>query len=447
MKHWMAIAVAALLTGAGVWYYWNVSRANAAQSESPRFTAERAEYRPLRAEVSCSGSVESNQDVEIKCKATGQVIELPYDISEPVNKGDLLLKIDPVDEERTVRQAGVKLASSEAKLARVQQSLVIAERELEKSRKETGATMKAAQVSRDDLRTKAERTATLRKKGQVCQEEVESAEVAAVQAESTMQKASAGVDGVKIAEEQLELLRQDIKLAQADAESMKIELETANQRMKETQVFAPIAGIVSARMVQVGQIIASPTMNVGGGTALLTLSDLSRVFVLASVDESDVGEVRQKQPATITVDAFPDEHFAGEVVRVATKGTKVSNIVTFEVKIEVLDEAKRKLLPEMTADVEILVASKERTLAVPSEAIQRRGAGKIVLIPGGTEKEAAPVAVETGIDDGAFTEIVSGLEEGSTILIPQEDVAAKKKEEGGSGGFPGPPPGGGPPPM
>jgi len=150
------------------------------------------------------------------------------------------------------------------------------------------------------------------------------------------------------------------------------------------------------------------------------------------------------------VDAFPDERFKGEVVRVATKGKKVSNVVTFEVKIEVLDEAKDKLLPEMTADVEILVASKDNTLSIPSEAIERRGPDKVVLVPGPKGEAPTPVPVKTGVDDGTHTEILAGLQEGAAILIPQEqtdETTAREKVPGGPpGGFGGPPPGGGPPP-
>jgi len=304
MKKRMAIALVVLLTGAAGSCYWSARRNNAEKSNSMQFTMAKVECRSIRQEVSCSGSVVSNLDVEIKCKATGQITALPYDVSNSVKKSDLLLKIDPVDEERTVRQAEVRLASSEAKLARAKQSLLVSERELEKARKEAGATLKAAQASSKDLRTKAERTTALREKHYASPEEVGSAEAAAVEGESALQKASAGIDGLKVEEERLELLRQDIKLAQADVDSYQIDLETAKQRLTETQVYAPMAGVVSDRMVQVGQIIASPTMNVSGGTALLVLSDLSRVFVLASVDESDIGQVRPEQPASIrTTDA------------------------------------------------------------------------------------------------------------------------------------------------
>lgn len=455
MKKWILILVVFAFAGAAGAYYWNNKKANAADSSATTYTSATADYRPMRQEVTSSGSVVSNQDVEIKCKATGQITLLPFDISDVVTEGDLLLKIDPIDEERNVRLAEVKLTAAQAKMDRAKQNLVVSEQELAKTRQEAHATLTAAKASKSDTNQKAQRMVTLLEKTYASQEEVDSAEVAAIQADSALQKAYAEIEGIAVEEKRLELLRQDIILAQTDVESNQIELEDAKQRMDETQVFAPMTGTISERLVQVGQIISSPTMNVGGGTSLLTLSDLSRLFVLASVDESDIGLVKQGQPASISVDAFPDMHFRGEVVRVATKGSLISNVVTFEVKIEVLDEARQMLLPEMTADVSILVASADKALAVPAEAVSRRSGQKIVLIPGNAGQEPVQTPVVTGIDDGLFIEIVSGLEEGATILIPENNDSSTSSDDkqfslmggpprGGRGGGGAPPP---PPPA
>ncbi len=431
------------LVSCGGLYYQRTPSAET-NAASAAFTPAVVERRAIRQEITCSGPIVSNLDVEIKCKATGEVIELPFDISAPVKKGDLLLKIDPVDEERSVEQAQVKLAAAEAKYARAQQSLVISEQELKNGLINAEATLSAAQSSSKDLRAKAERQVALQEKKFASPEAVNSAQTAAIQADSALQKARAGLDGQKTNENRLELLRQDIKLAQTDVDYCKVDLKNAEQRLSETLVYAPIDGVVSDRLVEVGQIIASPKMNVGGGTALLTVSDTSRLFVLASVDESDIGHIQPGQSATISVDAYPDSKFTGRVVRVAAKGEKTSTIVTFEVKIEILDEGKSRLLPEMTADVEILAAANDDTLAVPSEAIQRRGAIKVVLVAGADSANPDAIEVQTGIDDGAYTEIVSGVQEKAAILIPQD--TSKEKASESKGGFGGPPPGG-PPPM
>jgi HlyD family secretion protein len=183
---------------------------------------------------------------------------------------------------------------------------------------------------------------------------------------------------------------------------------------------------VASRPVQIGQIIASGVSNVGGGTTFLTLSDLSRIFVVAAVDESDIGKVALGQAVTVTVDAFPLKEFKGTVVRIAAKGVNLSNVVTFEVKIEVTGNAKELLKPEMTANVkEILIAEKSDVLLVPCEAIVRKGRGKqiVTLVKEGAENE--DVTVETGITDGTKTEVVTGLTEGQTVLVRKGALETK----------------------
>ena len=100
---------------------------------------------------------------------------------------------------------------------------------------------------------------------------------------------------IAVDKESLEVKREDVKLAQCQVETDTISLETTNKRLKETKVFAPISGVISEQEVQIGQIVSSPLNNVGGGTTLLTLSDLSRIFIVASVDESDIGTVEVGQ--------------------------------------------------------------------------------------------------------------------------------------------------------
>nr|HDM59352.1 efflux RND transporter periplasmic adaptor subunit [Bacillota bacterium] len=228
-----------------------------------------------------------------------------------------------------------------------------------------------------------------------------------------------------------EVLRQDVTLAEGRVESNKIALEMAQQRLKDTKVFAPIDGVIAARQVEVGQIISSPTSNVGGGTALLVLSDLSRIFVLASVDESDIGRIEVGQRVTITADAFPDKEFYGKVVRVAARGENTSNVVTFDVKIEVLSEGKQNLKPEMTANVVVIAAESENALLVPSDAVYRRNGKTFVLVPSdGQQPERRNV--EVGIDDGVRTEILSGLKEGEEVVHSKGQIQSRWARQRGN---------------
>ena len=342
--------------------------------------------------VSTTGRVVANFDVEIKCKASGQILKLPYDISDKVNKDSLLVELDPIDEQRGVEQARVGLLSSQARLVQARQNLVIAEKKLvtEKQRAETALT--SAQAQYNETQAKANRLKRLIKSNLASQEQYDAVIAEAIQANARQEEARIRIKEVEIEKMNLEVKRQDIELAQAQVDSYRIALSVAEQRFKETKVFAPIDGIVTTRNVQIGQIISSGISNVGGGTTVLTLSDLSRIFVHASVDESDIGKVKVDQPAVITTDAFPQRKFRGQVVRIASRGVNSTNVVTFEVKIEVMDRNKSLLKPEMTANIEIIVAQKDAALLVPSEAIYRKsrtissGDGQTLLATGNQEK-------------------------------------------------------------
>jgi HlyD family secretion protein len=178
-------------------------------------------------------------------------------------------------------------------------------------------------------------------------------------------------------------------------------------------------GVVSALNIQKGNIISSGITNVGGGTTIMTLSDLSRIFILASVDESDIGHVALDQDVNITADAYAGRTFKGKVVRIATKGVNVSNVVTFEVKIEVLDDAKRLLKQEMTANVQIVAAQRDDVVLVPAQAVSRKQGevhATVVTESGRTEERT----VKLGLNDGDNWEVLEGLKEGEVVQLKPE---------------------------
>jgi len=404
-------------------YFWSCD-SNKAKTETEEWSHAQVEKGPVRVAVSCTGRVVSNLDVEIKCKASGEIIKLPFDISDQVKKGVLLVELDPVDEQRKVKQAKISLASSQAKLKQKKVDLQIAEKDLAIERKSIEVALKSAKAKANDARAKAERRKYLFEKKLTALETKESMETAAVQAEVDLENAQIRIEELEIKAKEVEIKRQDVKLAEAQVETDKINLSLAEQLLQDTKVYSPIDGVISERNVQSGQIISSGISNVGGGTVVMVVSDLSRMFVLASVDESDIGQVELGQDVAITADAFPGKHFSGKIERIGTKGVNVSNVVTFEVKIELLGANKSLLKPEMTTNIKIIVAKKEEALLVPSEAVFSKEKQHFVrtLIDGGDMKERP---VQVGISDGVFTEIVSGLNEGDTVVYRQGEVSSR----------------------
>jgi macrolide-specific efflux system membrane fusion protein len=174
---------------------------------------------------------------------------------------------------------------------------------------------------------------------------------------------------------------------------------------------------------QKGALISSSLSTVGG-TPVMTISDLSKIFVLASVDEADIGGVRLGQPCHITADAFPRRDFSGTVVRIAPQGQSTRNVVTFEVKIEVTDDDKDLLRPEMTANVEIVAETRHNIVLVPMLSLfDKNDQTYLTVVKDNNATEDR--AVQVGIDDGDNAEITSGLSAGEKILVHHNDADSK----------------------
>ena len=431
MKKIIGIIVLLSLVGGGLWYWKSRSAGETGPAPTPTAKVERG---PVRQAVSSTGKVVSNLDVEIKCKASGEIVNLPFDISQAVRKGDLLLQLDPRDEQQRVRQAEATVRASQARLVNARESLALAEETLKTDRQRADAALTAARARAQDARAKAERTRELLGKRLASPEEAETADTAATQAAAEAENAATAIEELKSQARTLEQARQQIRIAEAQVDNDQVSLDLARQRLTETRVVSPVDGVVTQRAVQIGQIISSGISNVGGGTTALVISDLSRIFVLAAVDESDIGQVRPGQRVKVTVDAHRNREFSGEVVRISPRGVNVSNVVTFEVKIEVTASDKELLRPEMTANVEVLIDERPDALLAPSDAIFRRGGRTWVTLQAAdgarTDRE-----VGAGISDGRRTEILSGLAADDTVLVQGSD-----SKWNGQGQRPGGPP-------
>jgi macrolide-specific efflux system membrane fusion protein len=205
------------------------------------------------------------------------------------------------------------------------------------------------------------------------------------------------------------------RAALLDAARARGELKRWEEFYKPTPILAPINGSVISRNVEPGQTFTT-------ADAVLVLSD--RLTVKAQVDETDIAEVRLKQPAKIILDAYPKEVFSAHVDQIAYDATTVNNVTTYVV--DVLPENPPDFLRSgMTASVEFDVASKTGALVLPLEAVRTAEGRSIALV--GAPKGGEPVerTVGVGLNDGRRIEIVSGLAEGETVLIPQRKTASR----------------------
>ena len=195
--------------------------------------------------------------------------------------------------------------------------------------------------------------------------------------------------------------------ARASLTSAQINLERARQNLAYTNIYSPIDGVVVERAMDVGQTVAA---SLSAPKLFVIANDLSRMQILASVDESDIGKIVAGQPVTFTVQSFPDRQFTGSVEQVRLNATTLNNVVSYTAVVSVSNE-DGKLLPGMTASVKLVTASADDVLTVPSTALRftpPEGAKTNVPVrKSRTDSTAAPSAVASaqpagGANGGGF---------------------------------------------
>jgi len=186
-------------------------------------------------------------------------------------------------------------------------------------------------------------------------------------------------------------------------------LERWESAYKAAPLMAPLDGTVIVRAVEPGQTVTT-------NDPVVVIAD--RLIVKAQVDETDIGVIAVGQPATISLDAFPQEVIPAHVDHVAYEAKTVNNVTIYQV--DVLPEHVPDFMRSgMTATVTFTVASKSDALVLPTEAVRQDHSGASVLIPG-TKMWGRPAhqGITTGLTDGKWIEVVSGLQEGAVVLAP-----------------------------
>lgn len=351
--------------------------------EAPKLETAVVDTGDVVSRVSATGALSAVTTVQVGAQVSGRISELHADFNDKVKKGQLLARLDPVTFDASVKSAQANLAVAEAALVRAQAN--------------------AAQTKKQ-----AARLAELAAKQLVAPAEVETAEAAAVAASAEVSSSSA-------------------QIAQARAN-----LERAQADLSYTRILSPIDGVVLSRAVDVGQTVAASL----SAPVLFTIAgDLKKMQVDTDVSEADVGRVKEGQPASFTVDAFPGERFVGAVRQVRNAAETLNNVVTYAVMVDV-DNGDGRLRPGMTATVTFVTEERDDVVRVPNAALRYRAPEKkktettttaeapkkerpkgrtvSVLRPGAVEPEV--VTVVTGLSDGAWTEVKEGLSKGDVVV-------------------------------
>lgn len=177
----------------------------------------------------------------------------------------------------------------------------------------------------------------------------------------------------------------------------RVSVDNAKDQLDDTNVRAPINGTIIEKQVERGQVISSPTNDVGGGTVLLKMADLNLVQVRTLVDETDIGKIQPGQRATVTVDAFPNRPFQGTVLKIEPQALTEQNVTMFPVLVRI-DNKEGLLRPGMNAEVEVHVGRRDNVLAVPNAALR-------------TQRDVGSAAQVLGLDPEAVQQQLAGQQD------------------------------------
>ncbi len=429
------VALAALGVGAYLWL-------RPKPSTSPTSTVETATVQRglFRVSVSGPGTLEPVQSLSVKPAINGTVLKLPS-VGDRVQKGELLVELDPTNYTRALENARLALQKAQANLDKLRADQASA---LATSRQNVASAEVALANARRDLeaaRTNQQATQKLYELGGASAQSLQSARDTYAKAQAALEVAQVNLNTAR----QALTLRssanaQDLRNAQIALEQARLEVKNAEENLASTKIYAPFDGVVAEVNAQVGSIGVGAT--VSNATTLLTLIDDSSVNLPVQIDESEIAKVRVGQKVEVTLDAFSGETFAGVVTAISPSARIQQNIAVFFVTVNV-PNPERKLRPGMTAEGEIIAEEIPQALTIPKRAVQtvRNRAYVDVLQPDGSKET---VRVVLGPDDGVNQVVLEGLEARQTVVLPSRVQAPSNQSGQGGLRLPiGTPPGGG----
>ncbi len=362
--------------------------------------------------VSASGKVRALNTIKVGAEVSGQITKVYVDFNSPVQAGQVLAEIDPTRVRARVEQSEAQVAVARANLQQTAANVARARAELEIQ-------------ERDFDRQKA-----LAERGFV---------------------SKAGLD---IAQSKLNSARNALQVALAQTQSGgaqirqgNAELSSATLDLKRTVIVAPASGVIINKLVEPGTTVAASFQT---PNLFEIAADTTKMQVEASVDEADIGQIREGQMVSFTVDSYPDDVFKAKVRQVRQAPVEAQNVVSYLVIIDV-DNVNGKLLPGMTANVEIITDVRKNVTRVPTNAMRFRPRLADRPKPAADKSESEPAkkgnprpkvyllgddpyrpvrqVIQTGLQGEEYTEVVSGLKKGDKVLVRTKSLKPKKEAD------------------
>jgi HlyD family secretion protein len=372
-------------------------------SDAPAVATDVVSRGTILTTVTASGTLEAVDTVQVGTQVSGSIQSLGADFNSIVKKGQVLARLDPSVIQAEIERAKANLLGAEADVERLE-------------------------VQLSDAETKLNRATELAARQLISTSDLEAAQLTKRTTEAQIKSASAQVTQARAA------------------------LSQSQVNLQKTVITSPINGIVISRSVDVGQTVAA---SLQAPTLFTIAADLREMQLKASIDESDLGNIKEGQPVTFRVDAYPTDVFRGTVRQVRLNPVLASNVVTYAAIVSA-PNAQLKLKPGMTATLTVEVTRRDNVLRVPNAALRFKPSAAVVAALGQPVTASAPgepvadssrreivkptgtagrgaehgtvwiyeadhieaVDVTTGATDGSFTEIVAGdVREGTTLAM------------------------------
>jgi HlyD family secretion protein len=387
---WASIAVAAL--GGGGYGVMAALRPNRSIDPSRLAAAERGD---LARVVVATGKIQPLSKVEIKSKASGIVKKLHVDYGDRVKQGQLLAELDKVQLEAAERASRANLQAAEAALDSSKASL-------ERNK------VDAEGPDVPFLKLNMERTQQMFKDGVMSKSLVEDSE----------KNYQLALNKKVSAQRNLAVSRAEIAKCEAQVAQARASLENAQEDLRNSTIVSPIDGLVLSRDVNVGDAVSSILVLGSQATLIITLGDVSEVYVQGKVDEADIGKVFFGQPARIVVESFKDKKFTGKVTKISPLGKEKDNVTTFEVRVSISNPGG-ELKANMSANAEILLEEKKNVLMIPEAALiyDKERKASVEIPDAKADNGKRKLSVQLGISNGVKTEILEGLNEKQQVVL------------------------------
>lgn len=361
--------------------------------------------------VSASGKVRALNTIKVGTEVSGQVTKVYVDFNSPVKAGQILAEIDPTRVRARVQQSEAQVALARAGLQQTVANVARSRSELE--------------IQQRDF----ERQKALADRGFV---------------------SKAGLD---LAQSKLNSARNALQVALAQTQSGNAqirqgtaELSSARLDLNRTVIVAPASGVIINKLVEPGTTVAASFQT---PNLFEIAADTTKMQVEASVDEADIGQIIEGQDVAFTVDSYPDDIFRAKVRQVRKAPVETQNVVSYLVIIDV-DNLDGKLLPGMTANVEIITGAKANVLRVPTNALRfrpkladrgepakekpgappkRETPRPTVYLAGADPYRPVKKQVQIGLQGDDYTEVTSGIKAGDKILVRTKSLKPKAETD------------------